>query len=48
MMTTTVKDNETYSHLLWSPNIEIDRLDFADMGAHSAVDAGAANAEEYA
>ena len=45
-MTTTVKDNETYSHLLWSPDIEIDRLDFAYMRAHGSMNARASDAQE--
>lgn len=29
----------THGHLFWSPHVEIDRLDFADVGAHAAMDA---------
>ena len=35
-------------HLFGCPRIEVDRLDFADMGAHPTMYARAANAEENA
>lgn len=35
-------------HLLVGPGIEIDRLDFADVDAHTSVDARAADADEDA
>lgn len=34
--------------LLVRPRVQIDRLDSADVGAHAAVDAGAADADEDA
>ena len=36
----------TYSHLLWSPNIEIYGLDLADMRSHGSMNTGAPNAQE--
>lgn len=38
----------THSHLLRSPDIEIYGLDFADMRAHGAMDAGASDAQKHA
>ena len=38
----------TYLHLLGGPGVEVDGLDLADVGAHAAVDARAADAQEYA
>lgn len=42
------ESERTHSHLLWGPDIEIYGLDFADMRAHGAMDAGASNAQKHA
>lgn len=36
----------TYIHLLGCPCVQIDRLDFADVGAHSTVNTRAANTQK--
>lgn len=43
-----IAPTEDALHLLLGPRVEVDRLDAADVGAHAAVDARAADADEDA
>ncbi len=45
---TCIAPTQDALQLLVGPGVQVDRFDSADMGAHSAVDAGAADADEDA
>lgn len=42
-----VTPEHPYSHLIWGPDVEVHRLDLADVRAHATMNTRTSNAEEY-